>query len=82
MPSKQFLFIVSVPTENTKQIGGPKRSHLIPIRVMSCIICTHLVATNSASQLSAQSLNARNRNAIKRKSKRLDISLVLEEKRS
>ena len=61
MPSKQFLFIVSVPIENTEQIRGPRRSHLIPILVMRYIICTHLVATNSAFQLPAHSLNARSR---------------------
>lgn len=61
MPSKQFLFIVSVPIENTEQTGGPRRSHLIPVPVMSYIICIHFIATNSAFQFPAHSLNARNR---------------------
>ena len=61
MPYKQFLFIVSVPIENTEQIRGPGRSHLIPVLVMRYVICTHLVATNSAFQLPAHSLNARSR---------------------
>ena len=61
MPSKQFLFIVSVPIENTEQIRDPGRSHLIPVLVMRYVICTHLVATNSAFQLPAHSLNARSR---------------------
>lgn len=54
MPSKQFFFIVSVPIENTEQIGGPGRSHLISILEMRCIICTHLLAISSAFQLSTQ----------------------------
>lgn len=52
---------LSLAIENTEQIRGPRRSHLIPILVMSYIICTHLVATNSAFQLPAHSLNVRSR---------------------
>lgn len=44
MPSEQFLFIVSVPIENSEQIRGPKRSHLISILMMHYIICIHLVS--------------------------------------
>lgn len=54
MPSKQFLFIVPIPTENTKQVGGPGRLHLISVLGMRYIICPHFVATSSAFQLLAQ----------------------------
>lgn len=75
-----FLFIVAVPTESTEQIGGPGRSHLISIPVMSYIMCTHLVSHKLCFAIVSTQSECKEQNAIKYKSERLDVSLVLKEK--